>query len=321
MTPAGHPPPPVTMRDVARRVVDEQLDELRRMRKRARGGETEPVHRMRVATRRLRAALRVFQDVVPTAQGARRRLRRLARRLGAVRDRDVMAALLRRQLKQGLAPAERQRLLALLRAVRRERAQALQRLARRLGERRQRALRRSVAQLAHRGAAPGDDEELATIGLARAVARLADEVSRQSAMREARPSPDALHQLRIAMKRLRYVLEFHASAGGLAYDAELEVARAVQDCLGELRDIDVVKAAMKDGRGAFAGPWPVTSRRLGVARRERLARFVELRERWRELTRAVAEGPGATAFPSLEAAPVTLRLISGGRQIASAMIR
>src|SRR5213593_1468155 len=59
----------------------------------ARAGEVEPVHQLRVATRRLRATLRLFRPVLPVAlvRGARDDLAWLADAIGAVRDLDVLA--------------------------------------------------------------------------------------------------------------------------------------------------------------------------------------------------------------------------------------
>ncbi len=54
------------------------------------GENPEAVHRMRVATRRLRAAISLFQDFLPEqARALRRELRWVGRALGAVRDCDV----------------------------------------------------------------------------------------------------------------------------------------------------------------------------------------------------------------------------------------
>ena len=56
------------------------------------GEDPEELHAMRVATRRMRAAWRVFGDGFRTDRTAkfRRRLRAVAARLGAVRDLDVL---------------------------------------------------------------------------------------------------------------------------------------------------------------------------------------------------------------------------------------
>ncbi len=55
------------------------------------GEETEPVHQLRVATRRARAALDLFADCLPdkTYRDVRKQLRRIRRAAGAARDWDV----------------------------------------------------------------------------------------------------------------------------------------------------------------------------------------------------------------------------------------
>jgi len=59
-------------------------------------GDVEAIHRLRVATRRLRAALRMLREVVPDdeAERAADELGWLCGAIGAVRDLDVLAQLL-----------------------------------------------------------------------------------------------------------------------------------------------------------------------------------------------------------------------------------
>src|SRR5262249_18546096 len=74
---------------------------------RARTGDVEPVHQLRVAIRRVRAALRLLAPVLPSAPVAELRadLAWLGSEIGAVRDLDVLRLTLRahaRRLDQGL---------------------------------------------------------------------------------------------------------------------------------------------------------------------------------------------------------------------------
>src|SRR5436190_877604 len=80
----------------------------------ARAGEVEPVHQLRVATRRLRTALRLFGPLLPArfAAAAHRDLAWLGGAIGAVRDLDVLSELLRggHRLGPDAAPPELHRL-------------------------------------------------------------------------------------------------------------------------------------------------------------------------------------------------------------------
>jgi CHAD domain-containing protein len=251
----------------------------------------------------------------------RRELRRLAGHLGVVRDADVILALLGTHVPQ-VAGVEATRLLALVGSLGRRRAKARRRLVGALDRPRYARLTRRLASYAQAPAVTGDPDVLAERVLAEAIERLAGEVEREPAMVDAKPSPESLHALRIAFKRLRYVLDFHAAIGGPAYDVEREMARTMQDVLGEVHDHDLLLSWMEAGTGTFAGPWPVLDARLASERTTLYRRFLRLRRRWRERTRAAPnvaplEEP---RFVHLEARPVALRLVSGGKQVASLMI-
>ncbi|MBI2690013.1 MAG: CHAD domain-containing protein [Acidobacteria bacterium] len=56
----------------------------------------KPVHDLRVAVRRVTAALRVYQDEVPRAKRLKKEIRQVREHAATVRDRDVIRDLLRR---------------------------------------------------------------------------------------------------------------------------------------------------------------------------------------------------------------------------------
>ena len=66
------------------------------------GDDVDAVHDMRVAMRRFRSALRIFERYLPPdeCEGLVKRTRRLARALGEVRDADVHLEVLRGALNQ-----------------------------------------------------------------------------------------------------------------------------------------------------------------------------------------------------------------------------
>src|SRR5215471_9873264 len=105
------------LRDLAFGVVREQFALLRSHEAGTRAGDDpEELHDMRVATRRLRAALRCFQDVLPpSATQLNEELGWLASGLAAVRDLDVQ--LLRLQDLAAIVSEQEQASLAAVRDV------------------------------------------------------------------------------------------------------------------------------------------------------------------------------------------------------------
>ncbi len=82
--------------DVALRILSAEMERAEGFEAGARSGEDpEDVHKMRVATRRMRALLRLVEPWFRApAGGSSRDLRALAARLGAVRDLDVQLEML-----------------------------------------------------------------------------------------------------------------------------------------------------------------------------------------------------------------------------------
>jgi len=81
------------------------------------------------------------------------------------------------------------------------------------------------------------------------------------------------HEMRIAAKRLRYVLEIVGPCFGPEADAAREAAKRLQGVLGEIHDCDVM----------LPRAWGIESMRRRLReRRERL--FGEFTDLWRETT-------------------------------------
>lgn len=110
--------------------------------------DIEPLHDMRVASRRLRAALEVFRPCFPRKRYKRalKRVKALADALGERRDRDVSIAFLAGFLEQAPA-ADRERLEALLAGLREEQRQANERLRPLVAEERLGDLRKALGEL------------------------------------------------------------------------------------------------------------------------------------------------------------------------------
>jgi CHAD domain-containing protein len=202
----------------------------------------EALHDFRVALRRLRTTLRGFRpelgDTVP--KKLQRRLRDMARATSGGRDAEVQlawigdhAGALARGSRGGL-PWLRARLVG-----RRDRAYAALRedvppQFRRLERRVRRALNRATSD---RARSPGEP----SFGTAAARLLRDQTVDLEQALDAARSPGDeaAIHSARIAVKRVRYLLE---SLAGERADAAGLVARCreLQDLLGELHDTHVL---------------------------------------------------------------------------------
>lgn len=111
------------------------------------GEDIEELHEMRVAARRVRAVLEIFEPGLPDqAEGLCRRVKRLGKRLGPVRDLDVLSDLLGRlRAEAGLQDDDATGAVATGLAKRREAAQ--QELAGYLESRKYRRLKARLAEL------------------------------------------------------------------------------------------------------------------------------------------------------------------------------
>lgn len=110
--------------------------------------DVERVHDMRVATRRLRAALEVFAPCFPAKRHrkALKRVKALADALGERRDRDVAIAFLE-GFAEGAPEAEQAALAASIAQLRDEQRQANEDLAPHVAAKRLKKLRRRLRKL------------------------------------------------------------------------------------------------------------------------------------------------------------------------------
>jgi CHAD domain-containing protein len=207
--------------------------------------DPEYLHDLRVATRRLRSALRLFSTALGPrrADALRRDLGWVAQRLGTVRDLDVFILNLREQA-QRLGEADAIAALLTAELVRR-RQPAREAVVAALTSRRFQSLIRRLDALSspspprsHPGTHTVPVAEIGPAFLEKAqkrVLRLGRTVGPTT------PAAD-LHRLRILCKRLRYACEFFREAFGdpaSGADPMADYIRTMvrfQDCLGEHQD-------------------------------------------------------------------------------------
>jgi len=262
------------------------------------GEDPEELHAMRVATRRMRAAWRVFGDGF-RPQGTRRyrtRLRDVAAKLGAVRDIDVLVLALE-AYRAPLPAAERAALQPLVDDWLAEREAARAVMVRELdsnGYRRFVEDYRAFVLTPGAGAlvvSPTEPHHVRDTAGSRIWHAYEGVLAYGPVLRWA--DVPTLHQLRIAGKWLRYTLEFVAEAMGPDAKALIERVVAMQDHLGLMNDAEV--AAMK-ARALLVA----RSGTLTAAQAAAIARYLNANER--EVARlkrgaaAVWRGVSSVAF-------------------------
>ena len=210
--------PSSTMGELAFAVVRRQLAAVRAKEPGTRLGEDpEELHDMRVATRRLRAALSLFADVLPVrAEVFRQELGWLGRTLGAVRDLDVQLAGMddltaaTAEWSEGVHTDGHDPLSDLSELLVRERESARADMLAALDSVRWERLAKGLAAMAQQGPARRSvaTRVPAVIGMPELVVTRHDAVAKAAKRAKRSGLVTDFHRLRIRCKRLRYSLEF-----------------------------------------------------------------------------------------------------------------
>ena len=214
------------------------------------GEDPEELHDMRVATRRMRAAVRVFDDYVEAGalKPYLKMMRQTGRSLGTVRDLDVFHIKAQGYL-DSLPPARRSELDPLLAAWEAERSRACGALVSFLDDDRYESFKESFERFL-RSSGLSDKRRVSPAGepvpvLVRDVLpqivfeRLAEVRAYDEEMMSGTAPVVRFHQLRITMKALRYTLEFFQEVLGPKVKPLIDTTKLVQDHLGDLQDASV----------------------------------------------------------------------------------
>ena len=208
--------------------------------------DPEGVHSMRVASRRLRSAVRDFTPYLHKRplNSAGKKLKRVADTLGEVRDLDV-ALLALAEIKTEAPPALVAGLTQFVEAREALRGQAREAL-KAVFEKDLPALESQFvagvdrAAMPRRSWNPETHPELTFAAMSRGVIldRLR-EFEKTSAGLFKPLDVDALHDMRIAVKRLRYAIELFQKCWGRSISIFAKRAARIQSALGDLHDCDV----------------------------------------------------------------------------------
>jgi CHAD domain-containing protein/transposase-like protein len=226
------------------------------------GEDIEALHDMRVATRRMRSALRVVKPFFKkkAIKPYRKQLRRIARALGDVRDQDVMLEKAQHFVDDHPAAD----LSPLLDHWQEQREKARRALLAQLDSAK---FDRFVSEFYNFLITPGagaralsDAQKIVAYRVQHVAPRLIYE--RYARVRAYEPviedaAFETLHALRIDGKRLRYTLEFFEEVLGPEARDVIKELKKLQDHLGDLNDAvvagDVLRAFTDDFRQDYSG--------------------------------------------------------------------
>jgi CHAD domain-containing protein len=255
----------------------------------ARDGDADAIHQARVATRRVREALPLV------TRGSKERkltkaVSRLTRALGRVRELDVALVNLDEVTADAAMQTEG---INLLRAILKDERQRLyadmaERIDRVDPEKLQRKALAAVARNAE-----SEDDALSAGRMKTVIKRAARRaVSLQAAIDNAGGIylPDRLHEVRIAVKKLRYVLEIARELSRSRASARIRMLKTVQDLLGRMHDLEMLIMRIRALQGSERAPTLKVSadldrlvRRLETECRQLHVRYMVLKKKLLEL--------------------------------------
>jgi CHAD domain-containing protein len=227
------------------------------------GEDIEALHDMRVATRRMRAAFRIFggyyepKAVAPYLKG----LKRTGRALGPVRDLDVFRAKVQAYLSS-LPESQQGSLDGFLVVLEAQREAARQRMLTHLDSEKYARFKERFGQFVETegmGSQPptlrGEPRPYRVRHVAPMVVyeRLAAVRAYDEWVTIPNPPLERLHALRIACKRLRYTLEFFREVLGPNSRTVVNEIVTMQDHLGALQDVVVARRIL--GETLERGTW------------------------------------------------------------------
>jgi CHAD domain-containing protein len=281
--------PGETVADAARKAIASGVESLLRHQSAAESGEAEPLHQLRVATRRLRATIELFSSVIYAAQLKifRRDLPWIGTMAGGARECDVTSTLITARAAK-LDPALKDAIAPMIAALGEGRKSERAKLDELLASKRYRNLLAKLARPAIKKV--GADRRLGIVA-----AQLVRPASRGASRLGGKLAPDApdpvFHKLRVRIKRLRYELEMITPLGAKRHRKTLKRLEELQELLGTYHDISVASAWLLSYAETSSAP-PKTMLAAGALIQSLSSRESKLRRQcmraWRRFERSDA---------------------------------
>lgn len=308
-----------SLRRFAGRYLRKQLKRLQREMVGVRAnGNIEPVHQCRVATRRLRAALALFEQTFPAKRLRRwnKPIKRLTQGLGEARDLDVQIEHLQGRKQTVDDPAVARGLGHLIDELIEQRAaiqpQVLRELTRFRSDKSVARMRRYLKKLGSTG--PGKPPRRHRKSLRRWLHRcLAERLEALYGYEPCLSDPnnqDQHHRMRVAAKKLRYTLEIGKPLITRRSAAHLDTIKQVQTMLGDIHDHDIwVDRLSERCDGTPESDWhadllAAMKYLIDQHRTERRTMFDSLVDYWNRMDHEAILGDRASQAGGMESLPV-----------------
>ncbi|HWI18370.1 MAG TPA: CHAD domain-containing protein [Vicinamibacterales bacterium] len=222
----------------------------------AQAGDETSVHEARVASRRLREALPVLSSQADweAINRAGKRVRRITRALGPVRELDVTLSLLAELEGKGAAP--KRAITRVRTAVIEDRQKRRMEMLEEMTPSRLEKLRKRLVEVAApeaRGQISRDALVEAQLQASGRAKKLKLAIERAGGMYLA----DRLHRVRIEAKKLRYALEIQRELTRSKATSRLNTLKHQQDLLGRVHDLEILIERAREVQASL----PVSNRR------------------------------------------------------------
>jgi len=280
--------------------------------------DPEELHQMRVGMRRLRSAATGFAPVLdlPKAAGDRQ-IGKIARRLGELRDLDVLLEALNTHYYPPLPDKEKKALDVVLLQLVKRRQKAFKLVRSTLDSKSYREMKQQLQQwidfpqytaieklpveevlpdlllpqvsklFLHPGWLFGVEhlpEETEAVENGSDGDRPAPTLSKKKVEKLLTAHGEVLHSLRKQTKRVRYLMNLFTDFYGPTYDAYLQDMKDIQECLGDIQDSMVLEAVLVDILGDdIKKNLPKLANHLTRSRYEAWCRWAQFQRRYLDL--------------------------------------
>ncbi len=267
--------------------------------------DPEALHQMRVGMRRLRSAVTGFAPALDLPKAAQeKKIAKIARRLGALRDLDVMLSALSSRYKPSLPPEEQDCLDTALERLAKQRREAFAQVEQTLHHQPYKKLKQAFKQWlkkpAYQEIAQLPIQEVLPDLLLPQVSRLflepgwlvgvkvfdaeipLSEELKLKAVEEILASRGPLvHNLRKQVKRVRYQMSLFTGLYGSSYAAGVEEIKEIQEVLGEIQDSMVLAEVLADVLdSSINSALPALAQQLAQTRYEAWQKWQPLQQRY-----------------------------------------